>query len=62
VHLSLPYGNRADETIKRWIWVRTIYRADTDRPPLWQPPDAPRPVAPPVVPIPPTIGIRTNQP
>ena len=60
VHLCLPSGSRADETIKRWIWVRTIYRAGTDRPPLWQPPDGPRPVAPPVVPIPPTIGIRTK--
>jgi hypothetical protein len=61
VHLCLPHGSHADETVKRWIWVRTIYRADMDRPPLWPLPDRPRPVAPPVVPIPPMVGIRTSQ-
>jgi hypothetical protein len=62
VHLCLPYGSSADETVKRWIWVRTLYRADTDQPPLWSPPDGPRPVAPPIVPSPPQVGIRASQP
>ena len=62
VHLCLPYGNHADETVKRWIWVRTIFRADMDRAPLGPMPDRPRPVAPPVVPVPPIVGIRTSQP
>jgi len=62
VHLCLPYGSRADETVKRWIWLRTLYQADTDGPAPWPVHDGPRPLVPPVNPIPPSVTIRANQP
>jgi hypothetical protein len=62
VHLCLPYGSQADETVKRWIWLRTLYRADTDGPAAWPMPNGPRPAVPPVVPTRPSVIIRPTQP
>ncbi len=58
VHLCLPVGRSYEETIRRWVWVRTIYRADTDQLPLTLAPIGPNAPSPPVVSSPPQVAIR----
>lgn len=60
VHLCLPVGSTADETVRQWATVHTIYRADADgsRPQLLGP--APLPVAPVVVTPLPVVALRAD--
>ena len=58
VHLCLPLG-RADERVRQWLSVRTIYRADADESQGWQPVIVPEP---PVRPTPePTVRLRPTR-
>jgi hypothetical protein len=61
VHLCLPVGLSADETIRQWAEVHTIYRADTgDLSMGSQRPTGPLPVAPVVTP-PPLVALRPEE-
>jgi hypothetical protein len=58
VHLCLPVGRSFDETVRRWHWLKTIYRADSDQLPLALQATGPIPPAPTVITPPPTVTLR----
>ena len=62
VHLCLPVGLSADETVRQWAEVHTIYRADTDDQSMASRlPTGPLPVAPVVVTPPPLVALRPEE-
>jgi hypothetical protein len=61
VHLCLPVGLSADETVRQWAQVHTIYRADSDESTLSRQPAAASRVAPTVVAPPPLVALRPDE-
>jgi hypothetical protein len=62
VHLCLPVGLSADETVRQWAEVHTIYRADTEDQAMGSRlPTGPLPVAPVVVTPPPLVALRPEE-
>lgn len=59
VHLCLPLGLYLDEkTIRQWGWVRSVWRADRDGPPMPTTRPGPSPIAPVVLTPRPSISIK----
>lgn len=62
VHLCLPVGLSADETVRQWAEVHTIYRTDADDQAIGSRlPTGPLPVAPVVVTPPPLVALRREE-
>jgi len=62
VHLCLPVGSPADETVRQWAQVHTIYRAESDDQSMTlRHPSGPLPVAPAVITPPPLVALRPDE-